>query len=62
MLWKDWLRLLSTIEQVKSSVNPRLNIEGVLRTMYDARNRLCSEVSKQLLEHFLQSLSNCNTT
>lgn len=44
--------LLSTIEQVKSTVNSRLHIEGVLRTMYDARNRLCAEVSKQLLEHF----------
>lgn len=44
--------LLTTIEQVKSSVNPRLSMEGVLRTMYDSRNKLCSEVSKQLLEHF----------
>lgn len=44
--------LLSTIEQVKSSVNPRLHVEGLLRTMYDGRNRLCSDVSKQLLEHF----------
>ncbi|MDP3705281.1 MAG: ParA family protein [Legionellaceae bacterium] len=44
--------LLSTIEQVRDSVNSRLQIEGVLRTMYDARNRLCSDVSKQLLEHF----------
>ena len=44
--------LLSTVEQIKSSVNPRLYIEGVLRTMYDARNRLCADVSKQLLEHF----------
>ena len=44
--------LLSTIEQVKNSVNPRLQLEGVLRTMYDGRNRLCSDVSKQLLEHF----------
>lgn len=44
--------LLSTIEQVKNSVNPRLHLEGVLRTMYDGRNRLCSDVSKQLLEHF----------
>lgn len=44
--------LLSTIEQVKNSVNPRLQIEGVLRTMYDARNRLCIDVAKQLLEHF----------
>ncbi len=44
--------LMSTIEQVQSSVNPRLQIEGVLRTMFDARNRLCMDVSKQLLEHF----------
>lgn len=44
--------LISTIEQVKSSVNKNLQLEGLLRTMYDARNRLCSDVSKQLLEHF----------
>lgn len=44
--------LLSTIEQVRESVNPRLKLEGLLRTMYDARNRLCSDVSKQLLAHF----------
>ena len=44
--------LLQTIEQIRSSVNPRLQLEGVLRTMYDSRNRLCSDVSKQLLEHF----------
>lgn len=44
--------LLSTIEQVQASVNPRLQIEGLLRTMYDSRNRLCAEVSKQLLAHF----------
>lgn len=43
--------LISTIEQIKSSVNPRLQIEGILRTMYDPRNRLCSDVSKQLIEH-----------
>lgn len=44
--------LLSTIEQVQAALNPRLKLEGILRTMYDARNRLSSEVSKQLLEHF----------
>lgn len=44
--------LLSTIEQIKSTVNPQLRIEGLLRTMYDPRNRLCSDVSKQLMEHF----------
>ena len=48
--------LLSTVEQVKTSVNPRLALEGILRTMYDGRNRLCSEVSKQLLEHFHQKV------
>ncbi|KTD52049.1 sporulation initiation inhibitor protein Soj [Legionella quinlivanii] len=44
--------LLNTVEQIRSSVNTRLQLEGVLRTMYDSRNRLCSEVSRQLLDHF----------
>lgn len=44
--------LTETIEQIRSAVNGRLRIEGILRTMYDARNRLCQEVSKQLLAHF----------
>ena len=48
--------LLDTIKQVKQSVNPDLALEGVLRTMYDARSRLCSDVSKQLSEHFTDTL------
>lgn len=44
--------LLETIEGVRESVNPDLAIEGLLRTMYDGRNRLGSEVSAQLIEHF----------
>jgi chromosome partitioning protein len=48
--------LISTIDQVKASVNPRLRLEGIIRTMYDTRNRLCSDVSKQLLEHFPSKL------
>ncbi|WJW75499.1 ParA family protein [Thiohalobacter sp. IOR34] len=44
--------LLETIEQVRATVNPRLHIEGLLRTMFDARNRLANQVSEQLLEHF----------
>ncbi|MCA0403246.1 MAG: ParA family protein [Proteobacteria bacterium] len=44
--------LLSTIEQIKASVNPRIQVEGVLRTMYDGRSRLATDVSKQLIEHF----------
>ena len=44
--------LLSTIEQIQTTINPRLHIEGLLRTMYDGRNRLALDVSAQLLEHF----------
>ncbi|MCR9192359.1 MAG: ParA family protein [Gammaproteobacteria bacterium] len=44
--------LLDTIQQIQASVNPRLELEGVLRTMYDARSRLCVDVSKQLQAHF----------
>lgn len=44
--------LLDTISQVKQSVNPKLEIEGVLRTMFDPRNRLANDVSEQLLNHF----------
>jgi len=44
--------LLDTIEQVRSSVNPNLKIEGLLRTMYDPRNTLSNDVSSQLIEHF----------
>lgn len=44
--------LISTMEQIKQTVNARLEIEGILRTMYDSRNRLAVEVSGQLLSHF----------
>ena len=44
--------LLDTIEQVRSSVNPGLEIEGLLRTMFDGRNNLSGAVSEQLMEHF----------
>lgn len=44
--------LLSTVEQIRSTINARLHIEGLLRTMYDGRNRLALDVSSQLLEHF----------
>jgi chromosome partitioning protein len=44
--------LVNTIEQVKASVNPELEIEGILRTMYDPRNNLATEVSAQLIMHF----------
>jgi chromosome partitioning protein len=44
--------LMDTLQNVQEMVNPGLHIEGLLRTMYDSRSRLTSEVSAQLLEHF----------
>jgi chromosome partitioning protein len=44
--------LLSTIEEVRQSVNENIEVEGVLRTMYDPRNRLTQDVSDQLSHHF----------
>lgn len=44
--------LLNTIEQLRKSANPYLKIEGLLRTMFDARSRLTQDVSAQLHEHF----------
>lgn len=44
--------LMDTIKAVRASVNPALQIEGLLRTMFDVRNNLGNEVSGQLLKHF----------
>jgi chromosome partitioning protein len=44
--------LLKTIKKVKQSLNPDLNISGVLRTMYDPRNSLTKDVTEQLQKHF----------
>lgn len=44
--------LLDTIRKVKAVLNPKLEIEGVLRTMFDPRNNLANDVSAQLLAHF----------
>ncbi len=44
--------LLLTLRAVRQRGNPQLAIEGILRTMYDPRNRLSRDVSRQLLKHF----------
>lgn len=44
--------LVDTISKLAAVVNPDLKIEGILRTMYDHRNRLSSDVSDQLKSHF----------
>jgi chromosome partitioning protein len=43
---------VATIRKVRAHLNPELQIEGLLRTMYDPRNTLSQQVSAQLLEHF----------
>jgi chromosome partitioning protein len=44
--------LLDTIKAVRMRLNPQLEVEGLLRTMYDVRNNLGNEVSLQLTKHF----------
>lgn len=44
--------LLANIEKIRQSVNPNLQVEGLLRTMYDGRTRLTVEVSEQLQKYF----------
>ncbi|MGH8231342.1 MAG: ParA family protein [Steroidobacteraceae bacterium] len=44
--------LVATIDQIRATANPVLEIEGILRTMYDARNNLAVEVAAQLMMHF----------
>jgi chromosome partitioning protein len=44
--------LVQTIKKVRAHLNPTLEIEGLLRTMFDPRNTLAQQVSTQLLEHF----------
>ena len=44
--------LVDTISKLVAVVNPELKIEGILRTMYDYRNRLSNDVSDQLKQHF----------
>ena len=44
--------LVATIKKVRLYLNPELQIEGLLRTMYDPRNTLAQQVSAQLIQHF----------
>ena len=44
--------LMETIRAIKEELNPLLKIEGILRTMYDPRSRLTSEVNGQLFNYF----------
>lgn len=44
--------LMSTLRNIRETVNPNLQLEGILRTMVDSRSRLGKDVSDQLVEYF----------
>ena len=44
--------LINTIEKIRTVLNPKLHIGGILRTMYDPRISLSNDVSNQLIQHF----------
>lgn len=45
-------QLLRTVDLVRSNLNPRLQIQGLVLTMYDPRNNLSKQVSEDVREHF----------
>lgn len=45
-------KLLQSVDRVRSHMNPRLTVEGLLLTMFDARNKLSSQVAQEVREHF----------
>ena len=44
--------LIRTLDKLRNTLNPHLQVAGVLRTMFDPRNNLANDVSAQLVEHF----------
>jgi chromosome partitioning protein len=50
--------LIGTIDKIRASANPKLEIHGLLRTMFDPRNNLANEVSAQLFAHFGERVYN----
>ena len=50
--------LIETINALKAKLNPALQIEGIVRTMYDVRNNLGNAVSADLVEHFGDAILN----
>ena len=43
---------MRTLERVQRALNPRLELQGVLLTMYDQRNNLCGQVEADVRRHF----------
>jgi chromosome partitioning protein len=49
-------RLMESIQRLKQSLNPGLEIEGIVLTMYDARNSLARQVVEQIRGHFKENV------
>jgi chromosome partitioning protein len=47
-------QLLKTVKLVRQTLNPDLELEGILLTMFDVRNTLCHQVAHEIQEHFDQ--------
>ena len=45
-------QLMRTIERVQRALNPRLELQGMVLTMYDQRNNLCDQVARDVRGHF----------
>jgi chromosome partitioning protein len=48
-------QLTTTLEAVRSNLNPRLHLGGLLLTMYDARTNLCQQVAQEVRSHFAET-------
>ena len=49
-------QLMKTIDRIKVSLNPELQIRGILLTMYDKRNKLSSKVEKEARDYFKEKV------
>jgi chromosome partitioning protein len=49
-------QLLKTIRLIKQSLNPKLEIEGILLTMFDSRNNLAHQVAQEVRKHFREKV------
>ena len=48
--------LVNTLRRIKQNLNKKIEIEGLLRTMFDPRSTLAQQVSEQLVKHFTSKL------
>ena len=49
-------QLMKTIERIKVNLNPKLEIQGILLTMYDRRNKLSTQVEKEARDYFKEKV------